>query len=214
MGRKLTDISNLKVGRLLVLDYAGNNSWNCVCDCGNTTKVLSSNLKKASTKSCGCLLIESSTKHSMCYTPTYNSYNSMLQRCYNPKNTNYYKYGAVGVKVIDRWNPVTGGCFENFLEDMGERPLNHTLNRINSSLLYSKDTCEWANNHTQSYDQRLNKRSKTGVAGVRMKSGTSKYESHFNHDGISIRLYYGDSLEDAIKARRDAELKYKGEVKK
>jgi len=210
MGRKFIDITGNRVGRLTVIKHSEGIYWECLCDCGKTIRVQGSRLRKQATKSCGCLKI----KHNMHKTPTYYSYNNMLQRCYNPKNTNYYKYGAVGITVIDRWNPSKGGSFENFVEDMGERPLNHTLNRVNSALIYSKETCEWADNYTQSYDQKLNKRNKTGVAGVRFRKDRLKYESHFNHNGESMLLYYGDSLEDAIKARREAEIKYNGEIKK
>lgn len=40
---------------LLVLDYCGNSTWECQCDCGNITKVKTSSLKSGKTKSCGCL---------------------------------------------------------------------------------------------------------------------------------------------------------------
>ena len=45
--------------RLTVIDYAytkdGRAYWNCICDCGNKKIVGSRELRKGTTKSCGCL---------------------------------------------------------------------------------------------------------------------------------------------------------------
>ena len=51
---KRVDISGQKFGRLTVLKFAGNNKWECRCDCGNITLVSSQKLKSGHTKSCGC----------------------------------------------------------------------------------------------------------------------------------------------------------------
>jgi hypothetical protein len=53
------DITGQKFGRLKAVSYAytdkrGRAVWLCLCDCGNTTTVVSSNLK-CGTNSCGCL---------------------------------------------------------------------------------------------------------------------------------------------------------------
>ena len=49
------DLTNQKFGRLTVLEYAGNSSWKCKCDCGNIKTIKTANLKNGNTKSCGCL---------------------------------------------------------------------------------------------------------------------------------------------------------------
>lgn len=49
------DITNQKFGRLTVLEYVGNSSWKCKCDCGNIKTIKTANLKNGNTKSCGCL---------------------------------------------------------------------------------------------------------------------------------------------------------------
>lgn len=47
----------------------------------------------------------------------YKKWDSMLSRCYNPKNIQYHNYGAVGVTVCSRWL-----CFQNFVEDLPSLP--------------------------------------------------------------------------------------------
>ena len=43
----------------------------------------------------------------------YNIWHNIIRRCYNPNCSSYKNYGAIGVKVCDRWL-----CFENFLNDL------------------------------------------------------------------------------------------------
>ena len=49
--------------------------------------------------------------------PTYRSWESMRQRCNNPRDGHYPTYGARGIRVCDRW-----ATFAAFLADMGIRP--------------------------------------------------------------------------------------------
>lgn len=87
-----------------------------------------------------------------CPSPEYISWNAMLSRCYNPKNNRYYRYGARGISVCNRWNPAKGGSFENFLADMGEKPepkRQFSLDRKKNSQPYSPRNCRWATRSEQ-----------------------------------------------------------------
>lgn len=72
----------------------------------------------------------------------------MRARCNNPNHSYYYLYGGRGIKVCESWNK-----FENFLADMGERPNNSTIDRIDNDLGYTPDNCVWAT----SIEQRQNR---------------------------------------------------------
>lgn len=57
---KFIDLTGQRFGKLVAIKRAGTTSsgsvlWLCQCDCGNTKKVSSSNLRTGHTKSCGCL---------------------------------------------------------------------------------------------------------------------------------------------------------------
>lgn len=69
---------------------------------------------------------------------TWNSWRSMLSRCNNPKTNDYEHYGGRGISVCPAWYK-----FENFLADMGERPLGHVLDRVKTDGDYTPDNCRW-----------------------------------------------------------------------
>lgn len=52
---KFQDISGMKFHKLTAINYLGNSSWNCLCECGNYHKVKTSELKNGHVKSCGCI---------------------------------------------------------------------------------------------------------------------------------------------------------------
>ena len=89
----------------------------------------------------------------------------MINRCHNPNNSSYRRYGARGVYVCDRWRI----DFMAFLSDMGERPLGMTLDRINPLGPYAPDNCRWATiqeqrkNISAEGDQRMRQAMSQGV---------------------------------------------------
>jgi hypothetical protein len=76
---------------------------------------------------------------------TFHCWQMMLQRCFNPNHHKYKYYGGRGVVVCDRWNPARGGSFQNFLDDMQEKPEGLTLGRVLDSPVpgYCKENCCW-----------------------------------------------------------------------
>ncbi len=80
---------------------------------------------------------------------TYSSYRQMRNRCLNTKNHNYHLYGGRGIKICDRWLE----SYSNFLEDMGIRPEDSTLDRIDNDADYCLENCRWASQAVQCYNR-------------------------------------------------------------
>lgn len=81
--------------------------------------------------------------------PTYDSWAHMIQRCTNPSNKDYARYGGRGITVCDRWLR-----FDHFLADMGARASGLTLDRIDPDRGYSPNNCRWATRKQQSENQK------------------------------------------------------------
>jgi hypothetical protein len=128
----------------------------CACDCGNRIIIPNHNLRIGCTKSCGCwnrdVTALRNRTHGKTHTPEFVIWQNMLQRCTNPRNPAYRYYGARGIKVCEAWLR-----FENFLEDMGKRPLGLTLERVNNKTgNYEKSNCIWATRKVQGRNKRNN----------------------------------------------------------
>lgn len=83
-------------------------------------------------------------------TPEYQSWGSMKARCDNPNRLDYPLYGGRGITVCERWSR----SFVAFLEDMGARPLGHTLDRIDPNGNYEPSNCRWATPQQQTKNRR------------------------------------------------------------
>jgi len=152
--RQARDYTGEKRGRLTVIKIYSHNKvkWLCRCDCGKETLVWASNLKR--TKSCGCLIKETASKrfkkHGLAKTPEHIAWAAMRQRCLFKGHKNYHNYGGRGILICKEWD-----LFENFLSDMGKRPSpDHSLERINNELGYSKENCKWATRLEQGQNTR------------------------------------------------------------
>jgi hypothetical protein len=107
----------------------------------------------------------------------------MIERCCNPNCNTFYKYGKKGIDISPDWRE----SFLNFYRDMGERPgKSFSLDRINSSLGYSKENCRWANASEQARNKTTNVFLEFN--GQRMIAADWAKELEISNLGISDRL--------------------------
>lgn len=181
-------------GKLTVVDfikYDGKHYYyNCICSCGNTHVATRNNLLKNNTNKClDCS--RKNKKHSIIKDNkyTYNSYRSMLLRCF--ENIRY-----VNVPICDRWLDKYNG-FKFFIDDMGARPENTTLDRIDNSLGYFPENCRWATVSIQNHNKRKRKDSVCNYIGISYRNG--KFVSQLVKDGKRIHhRYFKTEIEAAI----------------
>lgn len=134
------------------------NYYLCQCDCGGTTSARSSELKRGSVKSCGCLSIkvgrERQTTHGKSKSRIYRIWENMKKRCNNPLCPSYKFYGAKGVTVCSKWE-----TFMGFYEDVGEPPYpSATLDRIHTKGNYEPGNVRWASPTEQQRNRSNNRR--------------------------------------------------------
>ena len=131
--------------------------WLCLCSCGVLSITTARNLTSGHTRSCGCLKKDSALhagkfkpqqpglRHGhntrQHRSPTHHSWSNMIQRCTNAKYTQFTNYGGANppVLVCERWRH----SFENFLDDIGERPPRTTLGRFGDTGNYEPGNVQW-----------------------------------------------------------------------
>lgn len=208
-----------KLGKLTInsdpFEDGGKKLFECSCECGNTVVCTLQKLS-GNNPNCGCVKRISKDSRRYVFSEedkyTASSWRAMVMRCTNPNHAAFQLYGAVGITVCDRWLEPAPTGYNNFLEDMGHRPENTSLNRINGANVYSKETCEWATNQIQGYDQKRRNTNTSGKTGVSLNKRTGRWEAYIDCNGRK-HLGHFDTAEEAIKARETAELEMYGWIK-
>lgn len=135
--------------------------------------------------------------------PEYKAWVSMKSRCYNPNENGYEHYGGRGIKVCDRWLD----DYQSFLDDMGKRPsLNHSIDRIDNDGNYEPSNCKWSEPYEQVRNQRA--QGASGYRGIYWFATRNKWHVRIKTRRKRVHIGYYDVLEDAIEARKQAEIKY------
>lgn len=192
--------------------------FNCLCSCGNTTKVSIEHLRSGHTKSCGCLQAisaqELNTEHGN-YTvplgnyknPMLNRWKSMVQRC--AKNHNYLRLEHSQKLLTD---------FKYFCDyinkELGDCPEGMSLDRKDNNLGYIEGNLRWATRIQQADNTRGASKVSSRFKGVCYNKKNSNWMATIMRDGI--RQYIGSFKNeyDAARAYVIEWLKYNNLVEK
>lgn len=164
------DLTGKKINKLKIIkrdDTKRRRYWICECDCGEIKSIRQDLITSGHTKSCGCLIKEemrSRKTHDMSKTIEYDTWKHMIQRCTNKTAINYDNYGGRGIFVCEEWK----NSFETFYNDMGDKPIGSSIDRIDNDGNYEPSNCRWVTKQQSNWN-------------VGSKVGTSKYKGvHFS----------------------------------
>jgi len=238
----LIDITGNKYGHLTVLErYIDENSkdtkWKCICDCGNPNPVIvfGYNLKNGNTTSCGCVHLKNGQKTGSIYGPIqgkknkkYNKYDLtgeygigytldgkefyfdiedydiIKDYCWHI-NKNGYVVNKTNKKPILMHRLVMG--VDNISSELEVDHIHHKTNDNRKSELRIVTSSQ----NKMNKDKQVNNTS--GVRGIWFNKNLNRWVADIgvDHKTIHLGTYY--TIDEAAKARKDAEIKYFGEYR-
>jgi len=142
-------------------------------------------------------------KHGKTKERVHRIWTAMLQRCNNPNNSNYSRYGGRGIKVISAWLDAT--TFIEWALTNGYKD-NLTINRINNDSDYCPNNCNWLTHHDQQFNRRLDSRNTTGYTGISLKN--NKYRARISYNNNEIFIGTFTTIKAAVLARDQYIIKY------
>jgi hypothetical protein len=192
-------------GRLTVLETLvrkGRQCLRCRCECGKEVIVDRYTAQSGRSNSCGCLhrditravhLKHGDARRSGQRAPEHNSWVCMVQRCTNPKEKAFHRYGGRGIHVCQEWID----SYEAFLAYVGRKPSRqHTIERIDNNGHYEPGNVKWATKKEQGNNTSTNRFLEFN--GKRLTVAQWATEIGMDHEVLRARLRYGWSDEEAL----------------
>lgn len=227
---RANDLTGQRFGKLVALEghseQRGSKKriyWKCLCDCGNISYIVADSLRNGTSRSCGCSKKEffaQSKKRSneyvidgdvaKVYTRKGTEFlvdtddlNRVLKICWVERKGGYICGKNMDTRKVVNLHRYILNLNENdkvFVDHINRNPLDNRKSNLR--------TCTCAEN---TRNKKTLKSNKVGVNGVSYIKERKKWLARIMKDGVLYELGAYVNIEDAIKARKEAEIKYYGE---
>lgn len=138
------------------------------------------------------------------YYPEYSAWLNMLARCYNPKYYRSEHYMGRGITVYSEWR----NSYDAFHKYIGDKPgKGYSLDRINNDGNYEPGNVRWATMRQQRDNTRQTK-NRFGYPGIKQNRNGKRWSVSISIAGKRTYLGRFDTIEEAIAARKQVELKH------
>lgn len=234
------DLVGQKFGKLTVVSFVevknGKSHWLCVCDCnGTNTKVINArSLHLKSAKSCGCLLKENhgGSVRQENVVELQDSH-GILKTTKRDETTSYFLFDLEDVEIIKlhKWYENQYGYLEARIFKTDNPDLKHKTIRYHRLIMKmwgkdkqhisvdhingnTKDNRKYnlriITNQNNTFNAKLSVGNTSGHKGISWDKRVQKYQAYIMVDYKKINLGYYIDINEAIKVRQEAELRYFG----
>ena len=158
--------------------------------CGTEFKTMLHNVKRGTTKSCGCYskrrTSETHKTHGLRSTRLYSIWSNIKNRILNPKKERYLNYGGRGITICDEWKNDFMSFYNWAMENGYSDELS--IDRIDNDGNYCPENCRWTTQTIQARNQRIHKNNTSGYKGVSFVKDRNKYVSciYVNNKGVFL----------------------------
>lgn len=230
MGKPI-DLTGQRFGRLTVVGRAENSKdqramWNCICDCGNRKVISGQELRKGLTKSCGCWkrerMVTLNKKHNdfqldghIVIVKLSNTDKKMVTDLDIWNHAKEYCWSLSARGYATAKIPQLGKTVTFHIFAFPECPEGMVRDHINGNKLDNRrSNIRFILPQENAKNRSKGKNNASGQVGVSWRKNEKKWMAKITVDGKELSLGYFLSKEDAIAARKQAEIKYFGEYRR
>lgn len=224
---KFEDLIGRRYGELTVIKHIGINKycthqWLCKCDCGNickaTTSALNYGKKNCADRihffkpnkvefddNCAYIYVSGRTEPAIIDKEDYDKVKN-----YHWNNEKYSKYTFAKKQKNNKIQIIRIHRLIIGLEDE-----NMQVDHINGNTLDNrKCNLRIVTQRQNSYNHKVRKNNKYGVTGIHLIKSNNTWNARIVKNGKEISLGCYKNFDDAVKARKEAEIKYFGEYRR